>query len=407
LHWVDYDSCVRASQSQHQRRGQSDGSLHWCGGLAIHQLRRCARQSDSRGVATTRLRHPQRQEGRGQESQDTVCPRAWLGRLPKRPYCRRMAGGIVDVTTISTSVERNVMITFGELFAGVGMGGLGMERAGWKGKWFVEIEDYPHQVYKRNFPESKGFYDVRDCGAHNLPYVDAIFGGFPCVDLSVAGRAEGIHAERSGLFFEFARIVGELRPRWWILENVTNLLAGDNGRWFAAVLSEMAALGYDATWHCIPATAVDAPHRRDRVWIVAHASDCTDSTNGRQEEETHRVQKKCRQTGHSGMLSRTSGNAEDVADTASFYAQGQSCRQEQRQSRGNCWRQSQSRLGRVADGLTAWLDEPADIPRVTQVKENRVNRLKALGNGLMWQIPYMIAQGINEIEKEQTNETGQ
>jgi len=337
-----------------------------------------------------------------------------------------MAGGAVDVTTIPTSVERNVMITFGELFAGVGMGGLGMERAGWKGKWFVEIEDYPHQVYKRNFPESKGFYDVKDCGSHNLPYVDAIFGGFPCQDLSVAGCSKGIHAERSGLFFEFARIIGELRPRWWILENVTNLLAGDDGRWFAAVLSEMAALGYDASWHCIPATAVDAPHRRDRVWIIAYTDSHSESGlslnagQGQGELVANTESTKCQCAGGTWTgRQRLTDRSTDVADTNTQGLQGQRGEHELR-TRGKevpaCpdresvtatnSRQSQSRLGRgLPDGLTRWMDEPADIPRTKKKAPRRSKRLKALGNGLMWQIPYMIAQGINEIEKEQTNET--
>ena len=96
--------------------------------------------------------------------------------------------------------------------------------------------------------------------------IDVICGGFPCQDISVAGKGAGIAGERSGLWGEYARIVGEVRPRYVIVENVAALL----GRGLERVLGDLAALGYDAEWHCIPASAVGAPHRRDRIWIVAY-----------------------------------------------------------------------------------------------------------------------------------------
>src|SRR5208282_3242190 len=93
-------------------------------------------------------------------------------------------------------------------------------------------------------------------------------GGFPCQDISNAGKRAGIDGERSGLWSEFARLIGELRPRYAIMENVAALL----GRGLERVLGDLASIGYDAEWHCIPASAVGAPHRRDRVWIVAYAN---------------------------------------------------------------------------------------------------------------------------------------
>lgn len=289
-------------------------------------------------------------------------------------------------------------MNYGELFAGVGMAGHGFSKAGWQGKWFVEIEDYPHKVYQRNFPDSKGFRDVRECGSHNLSRVDVIFGGFPCQDLSVAGKQTGISGKRSGLFYEFARIVSELRPRWWILENVTGLLNGDDGRWFERVLSEMASLGYDATWHCIPACAVGAPHRRDRVWIVGYAASL-----GPQESRDE-----------AALRSGNADNASAVQTSPNTESEGLQRHHKQQAeqantltgcgAKGDLWevvRQPQPRLGGdILDGITSWMDEPEGIPRLTQEKENRVNRLKVLGNGLMWHIPYLIAQGINELEKQ-------
>jgi site-specific DNA-cytosine methylase len=99
-----------------------------------------------------------------------------------------------------------------------------------------------------------------------VPYVDVLCGGFPCQDISVAGRGEGIDGARSGLWAEYARLIRELRPRYVVVENVAALLA----RGMERVLGDLAACGYDAEWDCIPASAVGAPHRRDRVWLVAY-----------------------------------------------------------------------------------------------------------------------------------------
>src|SRR5690606_28720166 len=104
----------------------------------------------------------------------------------------------------------------------------------------------------RHWPDARRFDDVRTVGAHNLAPVDLICGGFPCQDISVAGKGAGLDGERSGLWVEFARIVRELRPRFVVVENVPALLA----RGFGRVLGDLAACGYDAEWDCIPAAAV-------------------------------------------------------------------------------------------------------------------------------------------------------
>ena len=112
--------------------------------------------------------------------------------------------------------------------------------------------------------------------------IDLICGGFPCQDISVAGKGAGIGGSRSGLWTEYARIIGEVRPRYVIVENVAALL--DRG--LERVLGDLAALGYDAEWHCIPASAVGAPHRRDRVWIVAYAHHATNHRRNRAAAES-------------------------------------------------------------------------------------------------------------------------
>lgn len=157
-------------------------------------------------------------------------------------------------------------LRFISLFAGIGGLDLGLERAGMQCVAQVEIDDYASKVLAKHWPDVARFRDVRECGAANLPACDLICGGFPCQDISNAGKQAGLAGERSGLWFEFARIIGELRPRYALIENVSALL----GRGLDTVLCDLATLGYDAEWHCIPAASVGAPHIRDRVFIVAY-----------------------------------------------------------------------------------------------------------------------------------------
>jgi DNA (cytosine-5)-methyltransferase 1 len=159
-------------------------------------------------------------------------------------------------------------LTFGSLFAGIGGIDLGLERAGMQCVFQVEIDDYATSVLQKHWPDVPRFKDVRSVGAHNLPSTDIICGGFPCQDISNAGKRAGITGARSGLWGEFARIIGELRPRYVLVENVAALLH----RGFGRVLGDLAALRYDAEWHCIPAAALGAPHIRDRVFILAYAN---------------------------------------------------------------------------------------------------------------------------------------
>lgn len=162
----------------------------------------------------------------------------------------------------------------GSLFAGIGGFDLGFERAGMRVCWQVEQDPYCRAVLARHFPEAARFEDVREVDARNLCPVDLICGGFPCQDLSPAGRGAGLDGARSGLWSEFARIVRELRPRYVVVENVPALLTGKGKRWDRApvgrVLGDLAEAGYDAEWACLSAREFGAPHLRKRVWIVAY-----------------------------------------------------------------------------------------------------------------------------------------
>jgi DNA (cytosine-5)-methyltransferase 1 len=158
-------------------------------------------------------------------------------------------------------------LTFGSLFAGIGGFDLGFERAGMACKWQVEINDYATKVLEKHWPNVHRERDIQECGSHNLQRVDVICGGFPCQDISYAGRGAGLDGERSGLFFEALRVVRELQPRAVVLENVAGLLT----RGLDRVLGSLAEVGFDAEWHCIPAAAVGAPQLRERVFVVAYA----------------------------------------------------------------------------------------------------------------------------------------
>src|SRR5256885_1463792 len=109
-------------------------------------------------------------------------------------------------------------LTHGSLFAGIGGLDLGFERAGIKTVWQVEIDEYCRRVLEKHFPEAERFRDIRECGAHNLRAVDILSGGFPCQDIAYCGFGAGLAGERSGLWYEYARIIRELGPRLVVVE---------------------------------------------------------------------------------------------------------------------------------------------------------------------------------------------
>ena len=161
-----------------------------------------------------------------------------------------------------------------DLFSGIGGFSLA---ASWTGEIetvaFCEIEPFCQKVLKKHWPNVPIYEDIKELNFNEFNYADIISSGFPCQDVSCTGFQEGITGKRSGLWSETCRAISDIRPRWTVVENVANLLIGDGGNWFARVLSDLAALGYDAIWHCIPAAYVGAPHLRDRVWIIAYPNE--------------------------------------------------------------------------------------------------------------------------------------
>lgn len=159
-----------------------------------------------------------------------------------------------------------------DLFSGIGGFSLGLERTGgFRTVAFCEIETFPRKVLAKHWPDVPIFEDVRKLHAEDLPEpVDVICGGFPCQDLSCAGKQAGFEGERSSLYKEMLRLIGKCRPKYTIFENVSALLTGSNGKWFSQFLFDLAEIGQDAEWYALPASYIGAIHRRDRIWAVAY-----------------------------------------------------------------------------------------------------------------------------------------
>jgi len=153
----------------------------------------------------------------------------------------------------------------GSLFSGIGGIEIGFEKQGFKTKWFVENDLYAREVLKKRFPEAILYGDITKIDFTKVPRVDILTGGFPCQDISNAGKRAGIEGSRSSLWKHYLRAISVLRPRYALIENVSALL----GRGLDVVLCDLAQVGYDAEYHCVSASSVGAPHRRDRIFIVA------------------------------------------------------------------------------------------------------------------------------------------
>jgi DNA (cytosine-5)-methyltransferase 1 len=222
--------------------------------------------------------------------------------------------------------------TMGSLFSGIGGFDLGFQRAGFKIKWQVELDPYCRTILSKNFSEARRYGDIKNCGFENLATVDVVTGGFPCQDVSHAGRRVGIDGPRSSLWREMRRIVRELQPRFTVVENTSGLL--DRG--MERVLGEMAEDGLDAEWTVLSACTFGAPHPRQRVFIVAYPA-------GQRPGQLRGIQREEEGTAYRDLH----------------------------------WQESESSVCRVADGVP-----------------NRLERLTALGNAVIPQIPQAIAERI-------------
>ena len=281
-------------------------------------------------------------------------------------------------------------LRYGSLFSGIGGIDLGMDMAGFECAWQVEIDDYCRQILDKHWPGVPKYKDIYEVKGEEIEPVDILCGGFPCQPVSVAGKRGGVDDER-WLWDEFYRLICELRPRWVVAENVTGLFSANSGRAFAGVLRDLAEGGYDAVWDVYPAGGpggVGAPHRRERVFLVAHTDSPQSVKDARDVREEFKVSKVNRQD-ISTVVS--GGSSEDVADTygkrrRSGYTERENAkdvRQSPRCKINGQW-DIEPNVGRVANGVS-----------------RRVDRLRALGNGVVPQVAYKVARMIYEYtEKE-------
>jgi DNA (cytosine-5)-methyltransferase 1 len=295
------------------------------------------------------------------------------------------------------------MLTIGSLFSGIGGLELGLEWAGHGPvQWQVEIDPYCRQVLARHWPEAERHEDVRTVGAANLKPVDIICGGFPCQDISAAGSGAGLDGARSGLWYEFERIVKEMHPEWVVVENVNS----GAKRWIDAVRGALEQLGYETLPIPIAASDVGAPHLRRRVFIVAHAK-CQPLRHERERGPARRERGVRAQgdtePGHDG-------GTRDAADANGGRCQGEreptsrglSC-PPRRESNGcgRAWPDCARRAARPADG-PAWTAQPpvCGVDDGPSSKLDR-SRLRALGNSVVPQCVQVVGEVINLLLERQ------
>ena len=257
-----------------------------------------------------------------------------------------------------------------DLFSGIGGFSLGLERAGMETVAFCEIDKKAQLVLQKHWPNVPIFEDVSTLSAKDIDGpIDIICGGFPCQDISTAGKGAGLAGERSGLWFQFHRLIKEIKPKYAIIENVSAL----RSRGLDQVLRSLSEIGYDAEWHCIPATAVGAPHQRDRIWIIAYPNNQGEPT--------------CSFNDEASGLSQSS--RDEVAQSLCKGLEGQRfasrIQSELSKASGDYWRQNTPSPIRVVDGVP-----------------NRVDRLKQLGNAVVPQIPELIGRAIINYEQNRS-----
>ena len=260
-------------------------------------------------------------------------------------------------------------LTVGSLFSGIGGFDLGLERAGMRVIWQSEIDPYASAVLKKHWPHVPNHGDIRTITAARVERPDLLCGGFPCQDVSLAGARLGLEGERSGLWSEYARVIGELEPRFVVVENTPGLLSLG----MDAVLAQLAALGFDAEWHCIPASALGAPHVRDRVWILAYPSSSGLSAGRQVQERAESIQ----------SVLASGGNHQPVAGP--WEASG-------------TWEEPrlvESPLGSTVDGVSRRLVRIA----------NR-GALETLGNAIVPQIAEIIGRAILTAQPDHTDQEG-
>jgi len=262
------------------------------------------------------------------------------------------------------------------LFTGIGGFDYAAQLLGWENIFQVEINDYALQVLEKNFPNVRRYVDIYDLKAEKYENkIDVISGGFPCQPFSNAGKKAGKRDNRF-LWPQMSRIIKECKPRWVVAENVYGILTIEEGLVFHEVCLDLEDQGYEVQSFIIPACSKDAPHRRDRVWIVAYNVGNAQHDGSPTPSERGRVQykpKKSRRKKSVGKSSGTGSSSKDVAPK------------------------------RLESFTTNWDTEPG-MGRLVDGISSRMDRLTGLGNAIVPQIAYDIFMTINEVENDKSRQ---
>ncbi len=268
-------------------------------------------------------------------------------------------------------------LTVGSLFSGIGGLDLGLERAGMEVRWQAEVDPYCSRVLAKHWPSVPNLGDVTKIDWSDVERVDLICGGYPCQPFSTAGKRLGATDARH-LWPYFRDALRALRPRFALLENVR----GHFTLGFPDVLADLDELGFDAEWTIVPASWLGAPHRRDRLFVVAYSQGVSFGA-GFRESESGWIGR--RRFGDSGSSPR------DVADSAVLFRDGGD---DHTGGGGACILTStEPRDGRgdARAGISGWAVEP-DVGRVAHGVPHRVDRLRALGNAVVPQVAEWIGR---------------
>jgi len=273
---------------------------------------------------------------------------------------------------------------FVSLFAGIGGLDVGLERAGHECVGQVEIDDYATRVLEKHWPDVPRIRDVKDFKGHEFGEFDMLVGGYPCQPFSIAGSRQGERDNRH-LWPEVLRILRAVRPRYLLVENVTGHLTLG----FGQVLGDLAESGYDAEWDCIPAAAVGAPHRRDRVFIIGHRTTNTmaDTHESRSSTgETDSFSESLRHEERNREEQEQERNQQQLGVTSSRknVAHPNSERREERHT-PTITREEGHPTRSTTEARGAWITEP-NVGRLVDGIPNRTHRLRALGNAVVPQV---------------------
>jgi DNA (cytosine-5)-methyltransferase 1 len=290
----------------------------------------------------------------------------------------------------------NTPLTLLDLFSGIGGFSYAAERlvGGFKTVAFCDTDKACHKVLAKHWPSTPIFPDIRELTAADIKPLcpdglSLITAGFPCQDLSVAGKQAGYDGERSVLFYEIIRLARELQPKFLLLENVRNLLSHQNGETFQETLFQIAKAGYDAEWAVIPASDVGACHRRERIWIIAHAKDMFGNGSAALGHGKQFEQFSVSQFGDSSCQN-------NVAYANDAGLQGQRTEHQLSQSGGqgtSAWSSGGPMLSPEWGG---YLSKPV-LCRGDDGLSNRVDRLKQLGNSIVPQVAAIPLQRIKQL----------